>query len=225
MNYFLAILFFRRLNLGSGAQCKLLEQHEKVSGKMIREDLTEMEETFDYSSVYKEIKKLVEEGFLKETEIRSKAEKGPGVEKFYEVKFSDPMKHNEATLERIKTVIENCSFSKSKESSINKESWDRFSKFAKNQKPNSLEVFLREMRWGFLLRSQDQTASIALWLSFFNKFQNKELYDQPKTIAALTTEQDPLVTELERISRKCRISPLAVVLLYVSIVNIQKIAV
>jgi hypothetical protein len=200
-----------------------IEQHEKVSGKMIREDLAEMEHPFDDSYVYKEIKKLVEKGGLKETEIRLKAENGPGVEKFYEVKFSDPMKHNEVTLERIKTVIEHCSFSKSKESSINKEAWDRFSEFAKNQKPNSLEVFLRELRWGFLLRSQDQTASIALWLSFFNQFQNKELYNQAKAVDALNAEQDPLVIELERISQEYKISPLAVVLLYASIVKGQRI--
>lgn len=170
------------------------------------------------TSVYKEIKKLLSDNILEDTGKTRKAEGGPGILKFYEVKFSDPVKYKEEALETIEKAMEHSGFP------INEKAWDKFAKFAKNQKPNELEVFLRELRWGFLLRNQDQTAAIALWLSFFSGFQSKEVFDQLKAIVPLTTERKSPVKELESISREYRVSPLSVVLLYVSIINSSNIA-
>ena len=195
-----------------------IEQHEVVTGKMIHDDLEEMRIKHHETSVYKEIKNLLRDNILKDTGKTRKAEGGPGVLKFYEVNFSDPVKYKKEALETIKKTIEHSEFP------INEEVWDKFSKFAKDQKPNELDVFLRELRWGFLLRSQDQTASIPLWLSFFSGFKSRELYDQLRAIIPLTTEKKSLVKLLESISREYRVSPLTVVLLYVSIINSPNIA-
>lgn len=189
----------------------VIDQHEFASSKMVCNDLRELEIPFDESSVYKQMKELEKEKALTETDFTRRGKNGHGSEKFYAVEFGDPLKHNKVTAKKIKERLAKSGFILS----------DKFYEEAEKQKPNALEVFLVEMRWGFLLRNEDQTASVRLWLSFIKELQRNLFQGCPKPMFSSTISEDQCVAELEKFSRKYGISPLAVAMLYLSSGNVQ----
>jgi len=176
---------------------------------MACEDLREWEIPFAESSVYKQMKELEKEKVLAETGVIKKGKKGRGFEKFYAVKFGDPLKHNKEFIKEIKERLARSGFK------IN----EKFYAEAEKQKPNALEVFLIELRWGFLLRSEDQTASINLWLPFAKELYQEVFHGHLKTMFSSITSEDTLTEKLKSISREYGISPLATVMLYLASVN------
>jgi DNA-binding Lrp family transcriptional regulator len=184
-------------------------QHEFVSSRMACEDLREWEIPFAESSVYKQMKELEKEKVLAETGVIRKGKKGRGFEKFYAVKFGDPLKHNKEFIKEIKERLAKSGFEIS----------EKFYAEAEKQKPNALEVFLIELRWGFLLRSEDQTASINLWLPFAKELYQEVFHGDLKTMFSSITSEGTLTERLESISREYGISPLATVMLYLASVN------
>lgn len=189
----------------------VIDQHEFASSKMVCNDLRELEIPFDESSVYKQMKELEKEKALTKTDSTRRGKNGHGSEKLYAVEFGDPLKHNKMTAKKIKERLAKSAFILS----------DKFYEEAEKQKPNALEVFLVEMRWGFLLRNEDQTASVRLWLSFIKELQRNSFQGYPKPMFSSTISEDQCVAELEKFSRKYRISPLAVAMLHLSSGSVQ----
>jgi hypothetical protein len=188
------------------------QQHAEFSGKVIHEELVEMKIPHHPTSVYKEILKMVKDDIFEDPKETRPGKDGRGLLKIYRIKFKDAQKQNTENIETIKEAMEHYEYCSPKKPE-NKDAWNRFSKFAMPQEPNVIEVFLRELRWGYLLRGVDQTSSIAFWLSFLHEFQNPRLFEEMHEICWINDENSPM-KDIEEISKKYRVSPLAVALLY-----------
>ena len=191
----------------------LVWQHERVSGRLMVQELEELGFTFDPSSIYRQMKCLIHDGVLDETKIPQRGRKtGQGVENFHRVKFSNQLDHNETICKEISDTIKLYRFK------ANEKFLETFLWYAETLKPNALEVFFRELRWGFLLRDEDQTASINLWLSFIEEMQkDKSLLNKLRSAAIEKKPNEELAARLDLISQEKRISSLAVVLMYFSV--------
>ena len=191
----------------------LVWQHELVSGRLMVQELEELGFTFDPSSVYRQMKRLIGDGILEEPKNTQKGRKtGQGMENFYRVKFSNQFEHNKTICKEISNIIKRYRFK------ANEKFLTTFLRYAEILKPNALEVFFRELRWGFLLRDADQTASISLWLSFIEDLQkDKFLLNNLRSDGLATNSKKELVEKLDLISQEKGISSLAVVLMYFSV--------
>jgi hypothetical protein len=70
------------------------------------------------------------------------------------------------------------------------------------------------LRWEFLLRGEDQTATIKLWLPFVEEFKSKAFINSLRSTVSSITSDDELFQEKN--------ITLAVVLLYLSIAKDQQ---
>jgi DNA-binding PadR family transcriptional regulator len=189
-------------------------QHGLLSGRMLVQELQELGVVPDRSSIYKQMKSLVRDGILEETEIiRKGSVTGQGLEKLYKVRFPDIIEHNDLLGKRIADTIHRHKFP------INNSAL-KFLQALELQLPNALEIFYRELSWGFLLWDSEQTASIALWLDFIEGLKgNTQLFNKLKSVCSTASSREELTSRLKCLSEETGISSLAIVLMYFSLLS------
>jgi hypothetical protein len=92
---------------------------------------------------------------------------------------------------------------------------NEFYEYLKKQKPNELMTFWQSLRWGFVMRSLDQTSTLPLWLKLLEELHPKVLSPMLSAIRNVPPENPD--EELKTISNKYRMSPLITSILYYSL--------
>jgi biotin operon repressor len=181
----------------------IVQRYEEVSGAMIRKDLEEEGLKCDRKTVYNHMKTLEDEGILKEKE---ELIEGRGAhQKLYAVNLGYSGKYSKDLIDSLKNRMRKSSLPVS----------DKFLKHAEKLKPTELTNFWQSLRWGFVLRSPDQTSTLPLWLKLL-----EELY--PKLLSPMLSDISnvPLGNpdeKLKAISDEYKMSPLITSILYYSL--------
>jgi DNA-binding Lrp family transcriptional regulator len=184
----------------------VLQRYEKVSGKMIHEDLEEEGIECDPKTVYNHMKTLEKEAVLKRARTTGERRKSPGPnEKFYAVNLEYSQEYNKDLIARIEKRMKRSGLLVS----------DKFYQYARKKKPAELTNFMQNLRWGLVLRSPDQTSSVPLWLKLL-----EELH--PKVLSPMLSEMSHVPPKnpdekLKTISNKHKVSPFVTSLLYYSL--------
>jgi hypothetical protein len=182
----------------------VLLHHEKVSGKMIREDLEEEEISCDPKTVYNHMKTLEREGVLIPTREFRKVRGAH--EEFFKVNFTNPDEYCNGLTSRIGKRMQRSGV----------HIGDEFFKVARMSRPGVLQVFWEGLRWGFVLRSPDDASTIPLWLNFLENLQPETLSRVLSEISRINAGQD-VVEKLKGISKKYRTSSLVTLIMYYSL--------
>ncbi|MGA9388724.1 MAG: transcriptional repressor [Candidatus Bathyarchaeia archaeon] len=188
----------------------IMQGHDKASGKEIHRDLEKMGKALDISGIYRALHGLESEGIVRKTG-KTKRVRGT-LMRYYELNYEDPQKHTE----QLKSMIQE----KIRKSELKNSVREEFFKEIVKQKPHVAYVFFKDLD-PLVLWYENQIESLTLWEEFIKNLP-QDLIDGVITEFSSGKSDEEFKESLAGISRRFRISPLVIAMIYLFEVTTRK---
>jgi DNA-binding PadR family transcriptional regulator len=188
----------------------IMQGHDKASGKEIHRDLKKMGKTLDISGIYRALHGLEAESIVRKTG-ETRRVRGTLME-YYELNYEDPQKYTE----QLKSMIQE----KIRKSELKNSVREELFKEIVKQKPHVAYVFFKDLD-PLVLWYENQIESLTLWEEFIKNLP-QNLINGVITEFSSGKSDEEFKERLAGISRRFRISPLVIAMIYLFEVTTRK---
>jgi len=179
----------------------VMQHHEKASGSEIYKDLKKMGQNRDISGIYGQLHELENDGIVRKTG-ETRRVRGT-LEEYYELNYEDLHEYRE----KLNSMIQDMVKSEFK-NSVRDEFFDEVAK----QKLHVAKLFLDDLKY-LVLWYERQIETVTLWENLIKNLSQDKIHSIITEFSSVKSDEE-FKKRLERISRKLRMSPLVISIIY-----------